>query len=170
MVSQRSELTIETSIDVAEPTHPISERPLRAQPRDLTLIQNDRPSRRRHLRTLPSLLRLAPIYQRQRPAVRRRRRRAADRSPNDRERRHLPRRRPRPRDRVVSQSALGDILGEQRGLALLFKKLATVRTDAPPFKKVETLRWRGATPAFAKWAKRMETQRLLERCEKAASL
>jgi 5'-3' exonuclease len=59
------------------------------------------------------------------------------------------------------------VLGEQREFALLFKKLATLRTDAPLFKKVETLRWRGATPAFAKWAKRMEASRLLERCEKA---
>src|SRR2546430_2592586 len=40
-----------------------------------------------------------------------------------------------------------DILGKQRKLALLFKKLATLRTDAPLFKKVETLSWRGATPA-----------------------
>jgi 5'-3' exonuclease len=63
-----------------------------------------------------------------------------------------------------------EILGKQRKLALLFKKLATLRTDAPLFKKVETLRWRGATPAFAKWAKRMKAPRLLERCEKAASL
>jgi 5'-3' exonuclease len=61
-----------------------------------------------------------------------------------------------------------NILGEQRDLALLFKKLATLRTDAPLFKKVETLRWRGATPAFAKWAKRMDAPRLLERCQKAA--
>src|SRR6201984_2292840 len=60
-----------------------------------------------------------------------------------------------------------NILGEQRDLALLFKKLATLRTDAPLFKKVDTLRWRGATPAFAAWAKRMEAPRLLERCEKA---
>jgi len=56
-----------------------------------------------------------------------------------------------------------DILGKQRDLALLFKNLATLRTDAPLFKKVETLRWRGATPAFAEWAKRMEAPRLLER-------
>ena len=49
-----------------------------------------------------------------------------------------------------------------------YKNLATLRTDAPLFKKVETLRWRGATPAFAKWAERMKAPRLLERCEKAA--
>ena len=58
-----------------------------------------------------------------------------------------------------------NVLGEQRDLALLFKKLATLRTDAPLFKKVETLRWRGATPAFAAWAERMEAPRLLERCD-----
>jgi hypothetical protein len=46
--------------------------------------------------------------------------------------------------------------------------LATPRTDAPLFKKVETLRWRDATPGFAEWAKRMESPQLLERCEKAA--
>jgi 5'-3' exonuclease len=60
------------------------------------------------------------------------------------------------------------VLGKQRKLALLFKKLATLRTDAPLFKRVETLRWRGPTPAFAKWAKKMEAPRLLERCAKAA--
>jgi hypothetical protein len=46
--------------------------------------------------------------------------------------------------------------------------LATLRTDAPLSKEVETLRWRGATPAFAAWADRMKAPRLLERCEKAA--
>jgi len=45
-------------------------------------------------------------------------------------------------------------------------KLAPLRTDAPLFKKVETLRWRGPTPAFAAWAKRMEAPRLLERCDR----
>src|SRR5947207_3146389 len=59
-----------------------------------------------------------------------------------------------------------NLLGEQRDLALLFKNLATLRTDAPLFKKVETLRWRGATPAFAAWAGRMEAPRLLERCDR----
>jgi len=61
-----------------------------------------------------------------------------------------------------------NVLGEQRDLALLFKNLATLRTDAPLFDNSETLRWRGATPGFAAWAKRMEAPRLLERCEKAA--
>src|SRR3979490_1620735 len=43
-----------------------------------------------------------------------------------------------------------NVLGEQHDLALLFKNLATLRTDAPLFKKVQTLRRRGATPEFAK--------------------
>jgi 5'-3' exonuclease len=61
------------------------------------------------------------------------------------------------------------ILGGQRDLALLFKDLATLRTDAALFEDVETLRWRGATPAFAEWTKRMEAPGLLKRCEKAAA-
>jgi len=59
-----------------------------------------------------------------------------------------------------------NVLGNQRDLALLFKTLATLRTDAPLFKKVETLRWRGPTPAFAAWADRMKAPRLLERCDR----
>jgi len=61
-----------------------------------------------------------------------------------------------------------NILGQQRKLALLFKNLATLRTDAPLFKKIKTLRWRGPTPAFTTWAEKMKAPRLLERCEKAA--
>jgi 5'-3' exonuclease len=61
-----------------------------------------------------------------------------------------------------------NILGQRCDLALLFKKLATLRTDAPLFKKVATRRWRGATPAFAKWSERMKAPGLLERCGKAA--
>ena len=61
-----------------------------------------------------------------------------------------------------------NILGQRRDLALLFKNLATLRTDAPLFDNSDTLRWRGATPAFAAWAERMKAPRLLERCEKAA--
>jgi 5'-3' exonuclease len=59
-----------------------------------------------------------------------------------------------------------NVLGQQRDLALLFKKLATLRTDAPLFKNVETLHWRGATPAFAAWADRMKAPQLLDRCDR----
>jgi 5'-3' exonuclease len=57
------------------------------------------------------------------------------------------------------------VLGEdRRALALLFKKLATLRTDARLFRDVDELRWRGPTKAFAAWAERMGDARLLERC------
>ncbi|MDQ6654235.1 MAG: flap endonuclease, partial [Verrucomicrobiota bacterium] len=61
-----------------------------------------------------------------------------------------------------------DILREQRNLALLFKNLATLRTDAQLFDDVQTLHWRGHTPAFAEWTQRMEAPRLLERSLAAA--
>ena len=58
-------------------------------------------------------------------------------------------------------------LGESRGLALLFKDLATLRTDAPLFSDVDELLWRGPTKAFAAYAERMGEPRLLERAVKA---
>ena len=60
------------------------------------------------------------------------------------------------------------MLGARRELALLFKDLATLRTDAKLFRAVEELHWRGATPEFAAWAQRMNSPRLVERCAKAA--
>ena len=59
------------------------------------------------------------------------------------------------------------VLGDRRKLALLFKDLATLRTDASLFRDVDELRWRGPTSAFASWTERIETPRLLERCLKA---
>ena len=61
------------------------------------------------------------------------------------------------------------VLGERRDLALLFKDLATLRTDAPLFRNVDELRWRGPTRTFATWTERMEAPRLLERSLKAQS-
>ena len=59
------------------------------------------------------------------------------------------------------------VLGERRELALLFKDLATLRTDAPLFRAAKELQWRGPTGAFAAWAERLGDARLLERCAKA---
>ena len=58
------------------------------------------------------------------------------------------------------------VLGERREAAQLFKQLATLRTDAPLFRRVEELRWAGPTDAFASWTERMDAPRLLERCRK----
>jgi 5'-3' exonuclease len=55
------------------------------------------------------------------------------------------------------------VLGDQRDLALLFKRLATLRTDAPLFDDVDALRWRGPTAAFASLAERFDAGRLVER-------
>ncbi len=63
-----------------------------------------------------------------------------------------------------------EVLGDQRDLALLFKKLATLRTDAPLFGDVEELRWRGPTDAFAACVERLGDARLLERSLRAASV
>jgi 5'-3' exonuclease len=55
------------------------------------------------------------------------------------------------------------VLGANRDLALLFKDLATLRTDAPLFADVDETRWKGSTPAFAGIVERMGDTRLLER-------
>ena len=58
----------------------------------------------------------------------------------------------------------GAVLREdQRAMALLFKDLATLRTDARLFHDVDELRWRGPTDAFAAWTERLGDARLLER-------
>ncbi len=59
------------------------------------------------------------------------------------------------------------VLGEKRDDALLFKKLATLRTDAPLFQDVDELRWRGPTTGFGAWTQQIGAPRLLERSRKA---
>jgi 5'-3' exonuclease len=60
-----------------------------------------------------------------------------------------------------------DVLGDGRDLALLFKDLATLRTDAALFRDADELRWRGPTDAFAACSERLGDARLLDRCLKA---
>ena len=62
------------------------------------------------------------------------------------------------------------VLGTNRDAALLFKRLATLRTDALLFANVDELAWRGPTPAFAAWAERVRDPRILERSLKASPL
>jgi 5'-3' exonuclease len=61
------------------------------------------------------------------------------------------------------------VLGPRQELALLFKQLATLRTDAPLFADVEELRWRGPTGDFAAFTQRIGDARLLERCLRNAA-
>jgi 5'-3' exonuclease len=59
------------------------------------------------------------------------------------------------------------VLGERRALALLFKELATLSREAELFTRVEEIRWRGPTDAFAATVARLGEPRLLARAIKA---
>jgi 5'-3' exonuclease len=56
-----------------------------------------------------------------------------------------------------------EVLGENRERVLLFKTLATLKTDAPLFEGVEELRWRGATASFAEAAGKIGDAKLAAR-------
>jgi 5'-3' exonuclease len=61
------------------------------------------------------------------------------------------------------------VLGDAREEALLFKTLATLRTDAELFDDVDELLWTGPTEGFTKLAEKMGDRKLIERvkeCEK----
>jgi 5'-3' exonuclease len=60
-----------------------------------------------------------------------------------------------------------EILGERRGSALLFKRLAKLREDAVLFADVDDLEWRGPTPKFAAVAAQIGDNKILARAEKA---
>ena len=63
----------------------------------------------------------------------------------------------------------GTLSEENLEHALLFKTLATLRTDAPLFEDVEELRWRGPAPEFEKVAEVLGQPRLAARAKKAAA-
>jgi len=56
-----------------------------------------------------------------------------------------------------------EVLGEQREQALLYKRLATLRSDAKLFSNVDELNWRGPTGKFVDWTARLGDTRLHER-------
>jgi len=60
------------------------------------------------------------------------------------------------------------ILGERLELALLFKRLATLKADAPLFTDVKALKWRGPTERFPGLTAQLG-ERLIARADKAAS-
>ena len=67
------------------------------------------------------------------------------------------------------ESFPSEVLGERRDLALLFKKLATLRTDARLFVDVDALQWRGPAADFASWSERVGDSRLLARVQRLLS-
>ena len=63
-----------------------------------------------------------------------------------------------------------EVLGKHRAEALLFKDLATLRTDAALYDKVDELRWRGPTADFPSLCERLGAPGLVARAKKAAEL
>ncbi len=57
---------------------------------------------------------------------------------------------------VGNASALARTLLEERDQALLFRTLATLRTDITLFADLDELRWNGPTPAFEALAARLD--------------
>lgn len=62
------------------------------------------------------------------------------------------------------------VLGERQRLALLFKELATLRTDAALFAGIDELEWRGASTGFAAVCAQLGAPELLTRAAGAARL
>jgi 5'-3' exonuclease len=60
-----------------------------------------------------------------------------------------------------------EVLGERRELALLFKRLATLRSDARLFASVDELKWQGPTERFAACAAALGDARLTLRASAA---
>jgi 5'-3' exonuclease len=69
---------------------------------------------------------------------------------------------------VRNSGGLSQALTSQRDRALLFRNLATLRSDEPLFDDVDTLRWRGPTEFFAAYATHIDAPELIERAERAA--
>jgi len=61
-----------------------------------------------------------------------------------------------------------EILGKRRELALQFKQLATLKTDAPLLSRVGDLKWAGPTTKFAEWSERLG-DKLIARSSRAAA-
>ena len=61
--------------------------------------------------------------------------------------------------KVASAGALADTLSREWDRAVLFRKLAILRTDIPLFQDVEELRWSGPTPSFDELAARLDRAR-----------
>ena len=57
---------------------------------------------------------------------------------------------------AMNASSLASTLSAERERALLFRTLATLRTDIRLFDDVDELRWAGPTPAFSEIAERLE--------------
>jgi 5'-3' exonuclease len=71
--------------------------------------------------------------------------------------------------KVAGAMRLAATFTEQREQALLFRRLAILRTDAPVSRTVDALLWRGPRPSFAEWCERIGAPQLIERAAKLAA-
>ena len=62
----------------------------------------------------------------------------------------------RSRPNAANAGTLADILVRENENALLFRTLATLRTDIPLFDDLDQLKWKGPTPEFEKIAARLD--------------
>ena len=70
---------------------------------------------------------------------------------------------------VRASMRLAATLAEQRERAVLFRELATLRTDAPLGTDVDALRWSGPRGDFATWSERLGAPQLQERASLLAA-
>ena len=68
---------------------------------------------------------------------------------------------------VRGAARLSTALEQNRPLALLFRTLATLRTDVPVFEDLNELRWRGPTPQFEHVAGQLGVPALWDRARRA---
>ena len=57
---------------------------------------------------------------------------------------------------VSNAGVLAGTLARERNLAMLFRTLATLRTDIPLFETVDELEWRGPSAEFSAWGARLD--------------
>ena len=67
---------------------------------------------------------------------------------------------------VRGAARLAAALEEHRDLAMLFRTLATLRTDVPVFETLDELRWRGPDPGFESIARSLGVNTLWERARR----
>jgi 5'-3' exonuclease len=70
---------------------------------------------------------------------------------------------------IFNTAQLAATLNANRELVTLFRTLARLRTDAPLFTSVETLRWNGPTPAFTELGTRLGMPELERRAHQLAN-
>jgi 5'-3' exonuclease len=70
--------------------------------------------------------------------------------------------------KVRGAAKLAATLAEYRDQAMLFRQLATLRTDAPVFDSVDELQWTGPRPAFAETCRLLDSKTLGARVDAVA--